>query len=285
MGISLVDAEQVGDGASVEKALEEAILQRSAASKSAEVKTGEEQVSQEVKQESRLPPKLQGKTAEEIAEMYQNLESQYGRMANDLGVQRKMTDKLLDLKRADDLAANQPKQRAEIKTDDLLNNPTEVIDRAVEERVKAVTEAAEQRMRALELTTAHERFVSKHSDYEQVAADPTFQAWLRASPYRQRAAAAAFNGDYQAADELLTDFKERKKGPEVKTPVSTDSNVQAARAAALESGTSSDNASKKGGKIYFRRDLMALRVNNPDKYYDDDYQAEIVRAYAEGRVK
>lgn len=288
MGISLVEAELPGDLKALEKDLTEAVL-------------GTQTLDAAVKQEAqvrkptrvpvddKIPAKLRGKSIDEVADLYANLESAYGRMANDLGTQRKLTDRLLDLKREEDLSRNAPPSRVEIKSQDLLENPTEVIDRAVQARVKALETESAQRLSAIEGQLAREKFVSKHADYNDIANDPQFVSWLQKSQYRLRAANAAYNGDWAAADELLTDYKEikttTKPKPETHDVIQDDDNVTAARQAALESGSSPDAASSKAGKTYRRVDLMKLRTDNPDLYYDENFQKEIIRAYAEKRVK
>jgi hypothetical protein len=66
----------------------------------------------------------------------------------------------------------------------------------------------------------------------------------------------------------------------------TSTDLEAARKVSLEtsSGAGGSDGIKKG-KTYSRADLMRLRIEDPDSYYDDAFQAEILRAYNEGRVK
>ncbi len=290
MGISLVDAELPGTVADIEKQLFEAVnaSQQSDDTKQQQQSRTPEQRADAIEDGEDVPAKLRGKSRAEIIEYYRNLESAYGRQANDLGTQRALTDRILNLKRESDLSSNTPReQRVEIKTQDLLDNPTEAIERAVSARLKAKEDEDRQRMAEHEAAIARDRFLSKHSDYENVANDPEFVQWLQKSPYRVRTAQQARNGDWAAADDLLSEFKERKQTSV--TPKNEDNtvdkNVEAARNASLESGTASESASKKGGKIYRRVDLMRLRTEKPDVYYDDAFQAEILKAYAEKRVR
>jgi hypothetical protein len=289
MGISLVDAELPGNVADIEKQLFEAVneSQQSDDTKQQQQSRTPEQRADAIEDGEDVPAKLRGKSRAEIIEYYRNLESAYGRQANDLGTQRALTDRILNLKRESDLSSNTPPSRVEIKTQDLLDNPTEAIERAVSARLKAKEEEDRQRMAEHEAAIARDRFLSKHSDYENVANDPEFVQWLQKSPYRVRTAQQARNGDWTAADDLLSEFKERKQATKTVTNTenTVDKNVEAARGAALESGTSSESASKKGGKIYRRVDLMRLRTEKPDVYYDDTFQAEILKAYAEKRVR
>ena len=120
--VGIVEIEEVpGNIVQLEKDLAEAVIQPAnseSPAPAAATPAGDE----------RLPPKLRGKKLEDIVDMYTNLESQMGRMANDLGQQRKLTDRLLDLKRETDLQSQTP-PRVDLKGADLLENPTEALDR------------------------------------------------------------------------------------------------------------------------------------------------------------
>jgi len=284
--VGIVEIEEVpGNIAQLEKDLAEAVVQPAAT-------PAQTPATPTPAVDDRLPPKLRGKKLEDIVEMYTNLESQYGRMANDLGQQRKLTDRLLDLKRETDLQSQTP-PRVDLKGADLLENPAEALDRFLAAREASRTNETAQRLQELELRLARQTFTQRHPDYEQYSADQGFHAWVASSPYRQRVGQAAAQGDLGAADELLTEYKERQKaGASVPTPTPkppVNDGLAAARAASLESSAapSGDGAGrgKVAGKVYRRADLLLLKMQKPDVYYDDTFQAEILRAYSEGRVK
>lgn len=233
-----------------------------------------------------LPAKLRGKSKREMAEMYQNLESTYGRMANDLGVQRKLTDVVLGLKREDDLSKNGGSKKVTIKSDELLENPTEAL-----ERFQAPRDAEnEQRIQRLETQLKAQAFVAQHSDYESIGKDPKFAEWIAQSPTRVRAAQSAQAGDWGSASDLLTEFKAQRDAnttddEELEAEEVEEKPLEKARKAGLESSSQGSSGARKVGKIFKRADLMKLHVERPDVYYSEDMQAEIVAAYAEGRVK
>lgn len=239
--------------------------------------------------EDTLPEKLRGKTREEIASMYVNLESINGRMANDLGAQRRLTDQFLELKRSQDLAGQKP--RPQVKVDELLDKPTETLERFSAEREAALERQLNERLAALEGNIARTAFVQKHSDYEKIANDPAFVNWIQSSQYRMRAAHAAYQGDWNAADELLSEYKSRQQGSTqtrgADAPQRPAPNLGAARAASLESSSAAGAGpnSKADAPRFTRVELMELRLHNPDKYYDESFQREVLKAYAEGRVK
>jgi hypothetical protein len=235
-----------------------------------------------------IPDKYRGKTLEEVIQMHQQAESRLGVMGNDLGVQRKLTDRLLDLKRETDLGNNSSPTKVTIKSDELLENPTEALDRHAASREQATN----LRLSQMEATLAAQAFVTKHSDYHEYGANNVeFQNWLQASPLRARAAAAASRGDWSAADDLLTEFKSAKKTATTDDDegaievVEKPDKLARARNVQLESSSQSNAGARKNGKVYSRAALMRLRVEKPDTYYNDDFQVEITRAYAEGRVK
>lgn len=269
-----------GDLDELEKQLGEAVTAGNAKAKADAADTPEEKEAAQAD----IPEKYKGKTLQDIIEMHRNLESQYGRMANDLGQQRKLTDKLLDLKRTDDLNQG-PKKPAkkpiQVSSTDLLDNPSETLEKILEEREAAIRQEYEQRMSEFESGLAQERFVQKHPDYQEVAQSETFLEWVNSSPIRQQAANQAANGDFAIADALLNEYKSTR--PAQKQEPSNDENLDAARKASLESSSTAGKQS--GGKVYRRADLIRLKLEKPQTYADPDFQREIMQAYAEGRVK
>lgn len=235
-----------------------------------------------------LPENLRGKDLKEIVRIYQDSQSTIGRMANDLGTQRKLTDRLLDLKRDEDLQRNGAPAKVQVSGTELLDNPTEAIDRIVAARLAEQEQATRARIERLEGQTAATQFASRHPDWQQIANDQSFHQFVQASPYRARVAHAAASGDWGAAEELVSEFKDRKQalGVREKTEkeVKEQSNLEAANRASLESAGSAP-VKKSSGKIWRRVELLKLQMTDPETYYDEATQAVILQAYKEGRVK
>lgn len=229
----------------------------------------------------KLPKKLQGKSYEEVIEMYQNLESAFGRMANDLGTQRKFTDQLLELKRASDLKsggapAEEKPRKVDIKAADLLERPGEVLERELSARDEMLTRKVEERLASLNAANKEQQFLAKHPDVQETTQSEDFRSWLEESPVRKRAATlVSQTGDYEIADELLSEYKAAR------TSKRSGDDTTGARSASLE-GKSPSRKSSSGGKRYRRAELIELRVRNPHLY--EQMADEITRAYAEGRV-
>lgn len=284
-------SELTGNSEAARKALTEAVT-------SSEQSQTQDQGTQQQSVDDGLPVKLKGKSAKEIAEMYQNLESRLGSMANELGVQRQLTDRVLGLKREGDLRANggnaeRPKPTP-VTTNDLLDRPQETIDKAVNERIQGPTDELREENRRLRAQMAQDRFETRHANYRETVSDPAFIQWVQASQIRLRAAAVANAGDWQVADELFTDY-ERQGGQrqasggqtETKSQTTKSDNLEDARRASYTSSgsNSNDGQGKPAGKIYKRSDLIRLMVEDPETYYDETFQAEILRAHAEKRVR
>lgn len=232
-----------------------------------------------------MPDKFQGKSAEEIAKSYMELESYKGELTNQLGDYRTMTDRLLDLeeKRATDLEKGGAEE-FEIDPTDLLANPKEVMDRYYEQRKaedSAYTEL-QARLDRIEGNTREQQFSAKHSDAGVITNDPKFLEWVQSNPVRQNIAASAVqNQDYDSLDYLLSDWKERSPAQaETQTSDRKANELQAASQVATESSSSGTPA--KSGKVYSRRKMIELKLNDPEEYRLR--AAEFTAAYTDGRV-
>lgn len=223
-----------------------------------------------------------GKNREEILDMYRNLESHQGSLANQLGQQRRTLDELLLAKRASDLQTNSDETSStKLTAADLLERPTEALDRVVNARLTSALQPLEQQLRNLGSELASTRVVDKHGDWNATVTSSEFQSWAAKTPLRMSLVAQARGGSWQAADALLTEFKDRPQ--QVSADIARNAAIKAAEKAQLETTQAgSDGGTAITGKKIRRSDLWALRVNNPDKY--DSMQPEILRAYKEGRI-
>jgi len=243
-----------------------------------------------------IPDKLKGKSAEEIAEMYMNLEKVQGRTANELGQQRQYTQTLMDQmgavppahSPAAPAAASTPEP---VKVDPvaLLEDPTAELDKYFASQKQDDSEAV-QRLAELEKQIAQQNFMTKHADFNEVGASQEFQDWTRQTPYRQALVQQTQGGDYNAADQLLTEYKAwQSHAPAVQPPAPAtvaDNALEAAQAASLESSaTAASPGAAPSGKIFNSVDIQKLQMEQPEVYRSPAVQAELMKAYAEGRVK
>jgi hypothetical protein len=215
------------------------------------------------------------------AEAYVPLQSQYGRMANDLGQQRKLTDRLiLGLDKQNPNGTPAPvKAAVKVTARDLVDKPAETIEAVVNARLEAERTERERQEAQSMMESAEQAFMSNHPDYATIASGTEFTKWVQASPSRKIAARAAAQGDYSAADGLLTEFKAGQV-----SATKTD-DTAGARAAGLETAAQAGGTSGGNKPIYRRADLIRLKMEKPEVYGDPKFQAEIMQAYAEKRVK
>ena len=241
-----------------------------------------EEIEEEETPEIQIPEKFQNASKEQVVQSYLELERSFGRQANDLGELRKMADNYLRRELERNSAPKQQEKEIDIQFDDLVDNPKEALNRVVEPRIQELSN----QVREYEMKLAMRDFQEKHPDYTDIGASPEFQEWATATPYRKRRFEQADRGfDFEAADELLTEFKEQqrilaeaKKEAETRRAKKRDSDL---KAATVESGSSGEAGSSK--KIYRRADLINLRIFDREKF--DSMQDEIELAYREGRVR
>ena len=117
---------------------------------------------------------------------------------------------------------------------------------------------------------------------QAILTDSKFVDWIKASKIRtQLFAQADAQYDYEAADELFSNWKERKQ-------VVTQSvvNEKASRKTAVKAA-STGNAKGSGEtasrKIYRRSDIIRLMKDDPERYLS--LSDEITQAYQDGRVR
>lgn len=232
-----------------------------------------------------LPEKYKGKSAIEIAKMHQEAEKLIGRQANEVHEVRSLADQLLKQQ----LEANKKVQQQPIEEsleEDFFADPKQAVNRQVEKH-PAVIEARQAALEMKKMKTA-QQLASKHPDFGTIASDAGFQDWVKASAIRLNLFAKAdAEYDFEAADELLSTYKEIKQikaqqavQQTVKSnEIEAEAQKTAMRAATVDVGGSGETSRK----VYRRADLIKLKMTDPDRY--DAMQDEIMAAYASGRVK
>ena len=239
----------------------------------------EEEVEQEAIQEPEapeLPKKFQGKSSVEIAEAYENLEKELGRKGQEIGELRKLTDSYLQSQ-----ISSQSQQTTTSEPADFYDNPEEAVRQIIDNhpRFKEFSEQTQQQQAAL---TA-QQLEKAHPDFQEVITDGGFQEWINGSKVRQRLYKEADSYDFDAANELLTTWKERQMISKTKE---VNESKKTKRDVAMKTGEGVSRASGEstaGKKIYRRADLIRLKQTDPKRY--QSLEDEIYEAYAEGRVK
>jgi len=237
-------------------------------------------------QGSEVPEKFQGKSFEDVVDMYRNLEKDYGRKGNEIGELRKLTDELLQLeiqqkKNATERVAT--KEEEVLSDDDWFSSPKQATDKYLEKSglAREVRELKE-KLSSKDREEAHKTFVEKHPDYMDLAQNESFQQFVSTSKYRLDLAKKADQYDYEAANELFDLYKAINPNLGATEDSGNDkANRQQARKKATLEGTGNRNKGTK--KVYRRADLIKMKMQDPDRY--NSMQEEIMQAYSEGRVK
>lgn len=248
-----------------------------------------EQPQQQVQQtyqneDEELPEKYRGKSAKEIAKMHQEAEKMIGRHSSEVGELRNYVDGFIKAQLANNAtsAPRQSEQVAEVVDDDLdfYTDPKKAVSKAVENHpaVQTAKKMAEDAAKQRALSS----IASKHPDMMDIVKNQEFINWVAASPVRKSLFVAANNNyDTFAADELLSNWKERSQVVQSAKDTAKQNQQSTLRAASTGSTKASGEGVSK--KLYRRADIMNLLQNNPDRY--NELYDEITAAYNEGRVR
>jgi len=126
------------------------------------------------------------------------------------------------------------------------------------------------------------RIKSAHPDYLDIAGDSSFAEWVQGSKVRLELFNRADQQfDFDSANELLSNWKERKELNKKMVEVSATDRKQHLKSATTSIAGGSDESV--GKKIYRRADIIKLMQTDPDRY--DAMQDELMQAYREKRVK
>lgn len=238
-----------------------------------DVNAAEEEVVEAATEEApsfEIPDKFRDKSIEDVVKSYQELEKAYGRSNNELGEIRKINQQLVELQLSD-----KPQEATEsgetLDVDSLLDNPAEAISKAIESnpRLKKIEEALVKDTR----DKAKSSFESRHPDWQEKAATQEFQDWIQGSPNRMQMFQQAHqNYDYGLAGELFDWYSQTHQPTKA---VEAD----------IDKATTEPGGARvpKRQKVFRRSDLERMRMYDRDRF--DAMQDEIIKAYAEGRVR
>jgi|TARA_E500000318_G_C3564892_1_gene215233 hypothetical protein len=234
----------------------------------------EEQVTQQ-EPETEVPDKYRGKSAEELVQMHQEAEKLLGRQSSEVGELRKVVDQYINSQLTPEEKA--PQQVEEV---DFFTEPDKAIDQRIENHPKV--KEAEALSKQYRQSTALAELQRKHPDMKAILQDASFAEWIKASPVRTRLFVAADQQyDHESADELFSLWKERKQLVGQTAQAEKNSRREAVKSANTGNARGSSESNPK--KIYRRADIIKLMKEDPHRYAA--LQPEIMRAYAEKRVR
>lgn len=230
----------------------------------------EQETQEEPKAETELPEKYQGKSMEDIIRMHQEAEKLLGRQSSEVGELRKAIDTFIQEKQ------EQAPQEPEV---DFFDDPQQAVSKLVENHPKI--KEAEQYNQQYRRETVMARLAQAHPDFQTIVNDSNFVDWIKGSKIRtQLFMQADQQMDFDAADELLSTWKERTNAIKQTVEAEKTSRKKAVKEASTGNVRGSGESSR---KVYRRVDIIKLMKEDPDRYaaLSDD----IMKAYAEGRVK
>lgn len=231
---------------------------------------------QEPEEDDGIPDKYRGKDIKDIVQMHQEAEKLLGRQSSEVGELRKIVD---DFVKSQIQAAQSPQQETDEEID-FFADPEKAIARAIENHPKL--KQAEETSMAMKQQQILAQLQNTHPDFLDVIQDQKFQDWKEATSVRRELYDRADkNFDYEAANELLTLWKERQGMVAETTKVQAEDRKRQLKAAST--GTTSGSAEAPSRKIYRRADIIELMKTNPKRY--QQLHDEIMLAYAEKRVR
>ena len=228
--------------------------------------------------EEEIPEKYKGKSTADIVRMHQEAEKLLGRQSSEVGELRSVVDSYIQTQ-LDTKAPPAPTEDPDEDVD-FFSDPDKAVARAIANHpsIKKAEETTLENKRASALS----QLTQRHPDMKEVISDSKFVDWIKGSKIRTQLFAQADRSyDYEAADELLTNWKERQG-----VVTQTLAAEKAGRKEAIKSastGSTKGNGQQQSRKIYRRSDIIKLMQDDPDRYLQ--LSDEITKAYAEKRVR
>lgn len=231
---------------------------------------------QDTTESDELPEKYRGKSIQDIVSMHQEAEKLIGKHSGEVGELRQYVDGFIKGKLAD----SESQQAPEEEDVDFFEDPQKAVSKAISTHPDVQRARTQSEQYAKQ--TALSALKDKHPDMGEVLQNPNFIEWVKASKVRTELYQRAdTNYDFDCADELISQYKERSAVVQQATQTETQSRQQAVKAASTGSSGGANNAGSK--RVYRRADIIKLMKNDPDRY--EALSGEIMKAYQEGRVR
>lgn len=222
-----------------------------------------------------VPDKYKDKSLEDVVRMHQEAEKLLGKQSSEVGDLRKSVDDLLKVKLNEDAINIKKEEEPEL---DFYDDPKGSVSKAVENSSTMI-----QMKELLAKQTQQEvmgKIAAKHPDFESIVKNENFVNWISKSEVRTELFQRADKYDFNAADELLSNWKEIKGIVEKTESINEKDRKLQVKAASTGGKGSGEPMSR---KIYKRSEIVNLMVNDPQKYQANVDVIDL--AYHEGRVK
>ena len=239
------------------------------------VETPEEEQPQ---QEPELPEKYKGKSVEDLVQMHQELEKCSGKQSTEVGELRRLVDDHIQTQ----LVAQQAPQQQQQQDDDVdfFVDPKTAVSRAIDNHPKILEAQAYTEQAKKQATLA--QLQQRHPEMESVLQDPKFAEWIKGSKVRTQLFVQADQMyDYDAANELFSLWKEKNQVVQQTAQAERVARKSAVKSANTGNARGTGEGSRR--KVYRRADIIKLMRTDPERY--QSMSDELLKAYAEGRVK
>ena len=236
---------------------------------------------EEQPQEPEVPEKYQGKSVEELVQMHQELEKFSGKQSTEVGELRKIVDDHIQTQLSTQQAPQQQQQQDDEDDEvDFFVDPKTAVSRAIDNHPKIKEAEAYTQQYKQQATLA--QLKAEHPDMEQILQDPRFAEWIKGSKVRtQLFVQADQQYDYDAAHELFSNWKERNQVVQQTAQAEKAARKSAVKSASTGNARGTAEGSRK--KVYRRADIIKLMRTDPERY--QSLSDELLKAYAEGRVR
>ena len=237
---------------------------------------------QEQPQESpELPEKYRGKSVEDLVQMHQELEKFSGKQSTEVGELRKVVDDYIQTQLSVQQAPQQQQNQDDNDDDvDFFVDPKTAVSRAIDNHPKIKEAQAYTQQYKQQATLA--QLKSAHPEMEQILQDPKFAEWIKGSKVRTQLFVQADQAyDYDAANELFSLWKERNQVVQQTAQAEREARKSSVKTASTGNARGTAEGSRR--KVYRRADIIKLMRTDPERY--QSMSDELLKAYAEGRVR
>tara|TARA_B100001989_G_C24542735_1_gene468622 strand:+ start:1425 stop:2246 length:822 start_codon:yes stop_codon:yes gene_type:complete len=250
------------------------------------VEAVETPVEEQSQDDSDVPEKYRNKSFKEVVQMHQEVEKIFNQHSAEVGNSRKELNELrqlVDNYIQTELSAKEAPEQQQVDDSedvDFFVDPQKAVDSRIANHPK-IKEAEVYTQQAKQQATLAQ-LKSKHPEMEAILQDPKFAEWIKGSKVRTKLFVDADQFyDYDAADELFTLFKERNQVVQQTANAELAARKNTVKSAATGNARGSAEGSRK--KVYRRADIIRLIKTDPERY--QSLSDDILKAYAEGRVK
>ena len=236
---------------------------------------------EEQPQQPEIPEKYRGKSVEDLVQMHQELEKFSGKQSTEVGELRKVVDDYIQTQLSTQQAPQQQQYQDDNDDDvDFFVDPKTAVSRAIDNHPKIKEAQAYTQQYKQQATLA--QLKSSHPEMEQILQDPKFAEWIKGSKVRTQLFVQADQAyDYDAANELFSLWKERNQVVQQTAQAEREARKSSVKTASTGNARGTAEGSRR--KVYRRADIIKLMRTDPERY--QSMSDELLKAYAEGRVR